>query len=179
LDVNVIEQKMHGIHGIKIKCQLCDDFLANFDPLTCSYKLLILCAGLCISDTRINAILSAFYTNSALVHHSACRIKTRTEYLCSERKSADACRLLLDASCIGRAVSLYTGSCLLAQHVLGSEPYQPTSDLFVSPCRHGMARPQVADEESSCKYIKQAVPDSRQGVVIQLGFRRGANNFSP
>ena len=47
--------------------------------------------------------------------------------------------------------------------------------VFVGPCHHGMARPQVADGgtasdmEGSCEYIEQAVADSRQGVVLQLG----------
>jgi hypothetical protein len=45
----------------------------------------------------------------------------------------------------------------------------------VGPCHHGMARPQVADGGTasryggSCEYIEQAVADSRQGVVLQLG----------
>jgi hypothetical protein len=45
----------------------------------------------------------------------------------------------------------------------------------VGPCYHGMESPQVADGgtasyvEGSCKYIKQAVADSRQGVVLQTG----------
>jgi len=40
---------------------------------------------------------------------------------------------------------------------------------------HGMVHPQVADGgtasnmEGSCEYIKYAVADSRQGVVLQLG----------
>ena len=40
---------------------------------------------------------------------------------------------------------------------------------------HGMKRPQVVDGgtasnmEGSCEYIEQAVADSRQGVVFQLG----------
>ena len=47
--------------------------------------------------------------------------------------------------------------------------------VFVGPCHHGMARPQVADGgtacnmEGSCEYIESAVADSRQGVVLQLG----------
>ena len=42
-------------------------------------------------------------------------------------------------------------------------------------CHHGMASPQVADGgtdssmEDSCEYSEQAVADSRQGVVLQLG----------
>jgi len=45
----------------------------------------------------------------------------------------------------------------------------------VGPCHHGMACPQVADGgtasnmECSCEYIEQAVTNSRQGVVLQLG----------
>jgi len=44
----------------------------------------------------------------------------------------------------------------------------------VSPCHHGMARPQVADggtasnPEGSCEYIEEAVADSRQGLVLHL-----------
>ena len=46
--------------------------------------------------------------------------------------------------------------------------------VFVGPCHHGMARPQVADRgmasdmEGSCEYIEYAVADSRQGVVPHL-----------
>jgi hypothetical protein len=45
----------------------------------------------------------------------------------------------------------------------------------VSPCHHGVARPQVAgggaacSMEGSCEYIEYADEDSRQGVVLQLG----------
>jgi hypothetical protein len=45
----------------------------------------------------------------------------------------------------------------------------------VSPCYHGMARPQVKDGEmafnmeGSCEYTKYAVVDSRQWVIFQLG----------
>jgi hypothetical protein len=44
-----------------------------------------------------------------------------------------------------------------------------------SPCRHGMARPRVADGrdglqlEVSCEYIEKAAADKRQWVVLQLG----------
>jgi hypothetical protein len=33
--------------------------------------------------------------------------------------------------------------------------------------------------EGSCEYIEQAVVDSLQGVVLQVGSWRGANNSSP
>jgi hypothetical protein len=45
----------------------------------------------------------------------------------------------------------------------------------LGPCHHGMARPQVADRgtasnvEGSCGYIKEAVADSRQVEVLQIG----------
>jgi hypothetical protein len=44
-------------------------------------------------------------------------------------------------------------------------------------CHHDMARPQVPDGgtasnvEGSCEYIEEAVADSRQGLVLQLGGR--------
>ena len=47
--------------------------------------------------------------------------------------------------------------------------------VTTGPCHYGMARPQVADGgtasdmEGSCEYIEQAVADSRQGAVLQLG----------
>ena len=46
--------------------------------------------------------------------------------------------------------------------------------MFVSPCKQGMARPQVADGgtgsdmEGSCEQIEETVADSRLGVVLQL-----------
>jgi hypothetical protein len=30
--------------------------------------------------------------------------------------------------------------------------------------------------DGSCEYIEEALADSRQGVVLQLGVKRGANN---
>ena len=48
-----------------------------------------------------------------------------------------------------------------------------------------MARPRVADGETayntegSYEYIEQAVADSGQGVVLQLGAGRGTDNTSP
>jgi hypothetical protein len=51
---------------------------------------------------------------------------------------------------------------------------------YVSPCHHGMARPQVAgggtasNTDSSCEYIEYAVADSRQWVVPGLEVGRGA-----
>ena len=47
--------------------------------------------------------------------------------------------------------------------------------MFVGPCHHGMARPQVAvggtasDMEGCCEYIDHAVVESRQAVVLRLG----------
>ena len=47
--------------------------------------------------------------------------------------------------------------------------------VFVGPCHHGMARPQVADGgtasnmEGSFEYIEKTVADNRQGVILQLG----------
>jgi len=44
----------------------------------------------------------------------------------------------------------------------------------VGACHHGMERPQVADGrtasnmEGGCKYIEEAVADSRQGLVLQV-----------
>ena len=51
-------------------------------------------------------------------------------------------------------------------------------------CHRGMVGPQVADGgtapsvEDNCEYIEYSVADRRQGVVLQLGFGRGANNLS-
>jgi len=55
----------------------------------------------------------------------------------------------------------------------------------VSPYRHGMAHPQVADGGTaskivgSCEHIEEAVADSPEGVAFQLGSWRGANNSLP
>jgi hypothetical protein len=46
------------------------------------------------------------------------------------------------------------------------------------PCHHGMARSQVADGGDGLQLWRVAA-DSRQGVVLQLGGWRGANNSSP
>jgi hypothetical protein len=53
------------------------------------------------------------------------------------------------------------------------------------PCHQDMAGPRVADGETayntegSHEYIEQAVADSGQGVVLQLGAGRGADNTLP
>jgi hypothetical protein len=49
------------------------------------------------------------------------------------------------------------------------------STSLISPCHQCTALPQVADGgtasnmEGTCEYIEEAVADSRQGVVLQLG----------
>jgi hypothetical protein len=59
-----------------------------------------------------------------------------------------------------------------------SSPLRLMISGSVGPCHHGMARPQVADAttassmEGSCKYIVQAVADSRQEVVLLGGSAR-------
>jgi hypothetical protein len=72
---------------------------------------------------------------------------------------------------------------LLAQEYFTEFSCQESLKLYISsihpmisgPCRHGMASPQVADGgtasnmEGSCKYFEQAVANSRQGMVVQLG----------
>jgi len=45
----------------------------------------------------------------------------------------------------------------------------------VGPCHHGNVHPQIASGGTasnyvgSCEYIEEAVADSRQGVILQLG----------
>ena len=57
--------------------------------------------------------------------------------------------------------------------------------VFVGPCHHGMARPQVADGgtasyiEGSSNILNKQSRTAYKGWSSSLGVERGANNSSP
>jgi hypothetical protein len=54
--------------------------------------------------------------------------------------------------------------------------YENWSFITWACFHHSMARAKVANGEHCLKYVDVS---SRQGVVFQMGFGRGANNSSP
>jgi hypothetical protein len=64
-------------------------------------------------------------------------------------------------------------------HLFATSQVIATFFIKVVHCHHGMARPRVADRGDGLQIWREAVADSLQGVALQLGGSRGANNPHP